>query len=201
MAPFSQEPSLKTINDRLNALRQNSILAQEVPQEPVMTSSRLRSEATKSLTNSPIMPRSYGGSLMQKDREEHSFVADGKTRCLSESPLPLLKFLTYSILNPHNSFPKKATQFFLTGKTFKISCWIFPQLTTFWNLNSAPRYKASKLQRIFQISTKRRVENQNCSDRRHSGDWRAWIITIIVQNRFMGVFLRLFIFWKSFKKI
>ncbi|CAA22138.1 Rho GTPase-activating protein 20 [Caenorhabditis elegans] len=86
VAPFSQEPSLKTINDRLNALRQNSILAQEVPQEPVMTSSRLRSEATKSLTNSPIMPRSYGGSLMQKDREEHSFVADDFYKASSRKP-------------------------------------------------------------------------------------------------------------------
>ncbi|KAF1769782.1 hypothetical protein GCK72_001599 [Caenorhabditis remanei] len=82
VAPFSQEPSLKTINDRLNALRQNSIILASsnettVPPEPSMsTSSRFRSDVTKSLTNSPIMPRSYGGSIMQKDREEHCFVPD-----------------------------------------------------------------------------------------------------------------------------
>lgn len=88
VAPFSQEPSLKTINDRLNALRQNSILAANestVPQEP--TSSRFRSDVTKSLTNSPIMPRSYtGGSMVQKDREEHTFVPDDFYKAPSRKP-------------------------------------------------------------------------------------------------------------------
>lgn len=88
VAPFSQEPSLKTINDRLNALRQNSILAANestVPQEP--TSSRFRSDVTKSLTNSPIMPRSYtGGSMVQRDREEHTFVPDDFYKAPSRKP-------------------------------------------------------------------------------------------------------------------
>ncbi|CAL2027820.1 unnamed protein product [Caenorhabditis brenneri] len=86
VAPFSQEPSLKTINDRLNALRQNSILAANestVPQEP--TSSRFRSDVTKSLTNSPIMPRSYAGGV-QKDREEHTFVPDDFYKAPSRKP-------------------------------------------------------------------------------------------------------------------
>ncbi|ULU13495.1 hypothetical protein L3Y34_016180 [Caenorhabditis briggsae] len=77
VAPFTQEPSLKTINDRLNALRQNSIILtnSEVPPKPT---SRFRNSkvVTKSLTNSPIMPRSNGGSMVQRDREEHSFVPD-----------------------------------------------------------------------------------------------------------------------------
>ncbi|CAP32416.2 Protein CBR-RGA-2 [Caenorhabditis briggsae] len=77
VAPFTQEPSLKTINDRLNALRQNSIILtnSEVPPEPT---SRFRNSevVTKSLTNSPLMPRSNGGSMVQRDREEHSFVPD-----------------------------------------------------------------------------------------------------------------------------
>lgn len=89
VAPFSQEPSLKTINDRLNALRQNSILAASestVPQEPTTTSSKFRSDVTKSLTNSPIMPRSYGGSMVQKDREEHTFVPDDFYKAPSKKP-------------------------------------------------------------------------------------------------------------------
>uniref|UniRef100_A0A1I7TU58 Rho-GAP domain-containing protein n=1 Tax=Caenorhabditis tropicalis TaxID=1561998 RepID=A0A1I7TU58_9PELO len=89
VAPFSQEPSLKTINDRLNALRQNSILAANeslVPQEPT-TTSRFRSDVTKSLTNSPVMPRSnYGGSMIQKDREEHSFIADDFYKAPTRKP-------------------------------------------------------------------------------------------------------------------
>ncbi|CAI5438147.1 unnamed protein product [Caenorhabditis angaria] len=48
VAPFSQEPSLKTINDRLNALRQNS-LDPEILRKP-----------PKSLTNSPILPAKDG---------------------------------------------------------------------------------------------------------------------------------------------
>uniref|UniRef100_A0A8R1DZB2 Rho-GAP domain-containing protein n=1 Tax=Caenorhabditis japonica TaxID=281687 RepID=A0A8R1DZB2_CAEJA len=62
VAPFSQEPSLKTINDRLNALRQNSLLA-DVPQEPSL-SPYTRS---RSVTNSPLMSRQ---SLVQTDREQ-----------------------------------------------------------------------------------------------------------------------------------
>ncbi|CAI2298080.1 unnamed protein product [Caenorhabditis sp. 36 PRJEB53466] len=73
VAPFSQEPSLKTINDRLTALRQNSLLAEPpIPPEPVM--SRLRSDA-RSLTNSPIMTRSFIGGA-QREREEYSFTPD-----------------------------------------------------------------------------------------------------------------------------
>ncbi|CAB3408367.1 unnamed protein product [Caenorhabditis bovis] len=67
VAPFSQDTSLKTINDRLAALRQNSLSSEMtkpklaakpsyVPPEPVSTY-KFRHDV-RSLTNSPVMPRS-----------------------------------------------------------------------------------------------------------------------------------------------